>query len=42
MESGFPLTRKKLDGMEPNIVRLWGIPSGKGAPARGAYEPLPP
>lgn len=41
-ELRFHPTRIILDGREPNIVRLWGIPSGKGAPSRGAYEPLPP
>ena len=38
----WPPSRIKLDGARGQGSRLWGIPSGKGAPSRGASEPLPP
>ena len=33
---------RKVDRGGGQGSRLWGIPSGKGVPSRGAYEPLPP
>ena len=33
---------EKLEGGKPQVGSCGALPSGKGAPSRGAYEPLPP